>query len=349
MAESAISDMIDRYFGDLLRQHRERAGLSQEELAAAAGLSVRAVSDMERGRTSRPHGRSVRMLAEALKLPAAAQQSLIRAARDGAQNTGTADVAGGGIVGPVPRQLPAAPGHFAGRLDELKVLDGLLERALGAEYSAPVCAIIGTAGVGKTALAVDWAHKVSNRFPDGQLYVNMHGFDPSGAPMSAAEAIRSFLDALEVPAARIPTAADAQASLYRTVLADRAMLILLDNVLNPEQVRPLLPGSRRSVVVITSRNDLTSLVAMDSALPLAVDLMTSADAHELLARRLGAERLTGPATRPPSSSGFARGCRWPSPSERPGRPCSRRDRSPVWPPSFGTALHGSTAWLRATP
>jgi tetratricopeptide (TPR) repeat protein/transcriptional regulator with XRE-family HTH domain len=293
MAESAISDMIDRYFGDLLRQHRERAGLSQEELAAAAGLSVRAVSDMERGRTSRPHGRSVRMLAEALNLSAAAQQSLIRAARDGAQNTGTADVGGGGIVGPVPRQLPAAPGHFAGRLDELKVLDGLLERALGAEYSAPVCAIIGTAGVGKTALAVDWAHKVSNRFPDGQLYVNMHGFDPSGAPMSAAEAIRSFLDALEVPAARIPTAADAQASLYRTVLADRAMLILLDNVLNPEQVRPLLPGSRRSVVVITSRNDLTSLVAVDSALPLAVDLMTSADAHELLARRLGAERLTG--------------------------------------------------------
>jgi tetratricopeptide (TPR) repeat protein/transcriptional regulator with XRE-family HTH domain len=289
--------MADRYFGDLLRQHREQAGLSQEELAAAAGLSVRAVSDMERGRTSRPHGRSVRLLAEALKLPAGAQQSLIRAARNSAQKTGTNSDAGPGtavpVPVPVPRQLPAAPGHFAGRLDELKVLDGLLELAPGARRSAAVCAIIGTAGVGKTALAVNWAHKVSDHFPHGQLYVNLRGFDPSGAPMSAAEAIRSFLDALEVPAARIPAAADAQASLYRTMLADRAMLILLDNALDPEQVRPLLPGSDRSLVVITSRNDLTSLVAMESALPLAIGLMTDAEAHELLGFRLGAERLAG--------------------------------------------------------
>jgi tetratricopeptide (TPR) repeat protein len=193
----------------------------------------------------------------------------------------------------VPRQLPAAPRHFVGRLDELKVLDGLLEQASGPEHSARVCAVIGTAGVGKTALAVYWGHTVSDRFPDGQLYVNMRGFDPSGAPMSAAEAIRGFLDALEVPAARIPATTDAQTSLYRTMLADRAMLILLDNALNPEQVRPLLPGSRRSVVVITSRNDLTSLVAMESALPLAVDLMTNAEAYGLLASRLGAERLSG--------------------------------------------------------
>ena len=116
-------------------------------------------------------------------------------------------------------------------------------------------------GIGKTALAVQWAHQVADRFPDGQLYVNLRGFDPAGPPVTPAEAVRGFLDAFEVPAARIPVSLDAQAALYRSLLAGRRVLVLLDNAHDADQVRPLLPGSPGCGVVVTSRNRLTSLIA----------------------------------------------------------------------------------------
>jgi DNA-binding SARP family transcriptional activator/tetratricopeptide (TPR) repeat protein len=190
----------------------------------------------------------------------------------------------------VPRQLPAAVPHFAGRAAELKTLDGLLDDAAQGG-TVIISAIGGTAGIGKTALAVHWAHHAAGRFPDGQMYVNLRGFDPSGAPVVPAAAIRGFLDALGVDPRRIPTGLDAQAALYRSLVAGKRMLVLLDNARDVAQVRPLLPGSPACVVVVTSRDQLTGLVVAEGAQPIALDLPTEAEAHELLLRRLGPKRL----------------------------------------------------------
>ena len=193
---------------------------------------------------------------------------------------------------PVPRQLPAPVRHFAGRAGELRALTGLVDQA-AQESPGPVVisAIGGTAGVGKTALAVHWAHQMASRFPDGQLYVNLRGFDPSGNPVAPADAVRRFLDALRVPARQIPSTPEAQQDLYRSLLADRRMLIVLDNARDTEQVRPLLPGGLSCLVLVTSRNQLTSLVAAEGAHPVTLDLLSPAEADELLAQRLGRERL----------------------------------------------------------
>src|SRR5262245_26184563 len=134
-------------------------------------------------------------------------------------------VAGG--RGVVPAQLPAAVSGFVGRDDELSTLDQLV--AGGGMTAAVVAVISGTAGIGKTTLAVHWAHRVRDRFPDGQLYVNLRGFDPAGPPMPPAEAVRGFLDALGVPPQGIPTTPDAQIGLYRSVVAGRRVLVVLDN------------------------------------------------------------------------------------------------------------------------
>jgi DNA-binding SARP family transcriptional activator/tetratricopeptide (TPR) repeat protein len=190
-----------------------------------------------------------------------------------------------------PAQLPADLTAFTGRADDLRQLDTLLgDSGRGADGSAVVIsAIAGTAGVGKTALAVHWAHRVRGRFPDGQLYVNLRGFDPRGA-MSPEEAVRVFLDAL-VPPQRIPVGPDAQVGLYRSLLAGKRMLVVLDNAGTAEQVRPLLPGSAGCLTVVTSRRQLPGLVASEGAHALALDLLSFDEARELLARRLGQARV----------------------------------------------------------
>jgi DNA-binding SARP family transcriptional activator len=201
----------------------------------------------------------------------------------------------------VPSQLPGASASFTGRADQLRRLD----KVLGGPTSAPavvISAIGGTAGVGKTTLAVHWAHQVADRFPDGQLFVNLRGFggardpsqspgDPTGQAMAPAEAIRTFLDALQVPTERVPATLEAQVGLYRSLLAGRRMLILLDNARDADQVRPLLPSTPGSLVLVTSRNQLTGLVATDGAQPLTLDLLPDPEARELLSRRIGAGRL----------------------------------------------------------
>ena len=194
-----------------------------------------------------------------------------------------------------PRQLPPAVGHFTGRAAALEALTSLLDRSTEAHAPVVISAIGGTAGIGKTALALFWAHRVADRFPDGQLYVNLRGFDPSGRPATPGEALRGFLDALAVPTDQIPSTVDGQAALYRTLLAGRRVLVVLDNACDADQVRPLLPGGPSSLAVVTSRAPLTSLVAAEGAYPLTLDLLTDAEAHDLLARRLGASRLTGAA------------------------------------------------------
>jgi DNA-binding SARP family transcriptional activator len=204
-------------------------------------------------------------------------------------------IAGGGPGGggpAAPRQLPADVPGFAGRAAQLRQLDAALAETEGDRPGAVVIsAIAGTAGIGKTALAVHWAHRVADRFPDGQLYLNLRGFDPGGAPMPATEAVRGLLHALGVPADRVPSQPDAQAGLFRSLLAGRRMLVLLDNARDAEQVRPLLPGSPGCLALVTSRNQLTSLVATAGAHPLTLDLLPAAEARDLLARRLGAARV----------------------------------------------------------
>jgi DNA-binding SARP family transcriptional activator/tetratricopeptide (TPR) repeat protein len=184
----------------------------------------------------------------------------------------------------VPAQLPPDVFGFAGREEELRQLDGI------AAAGSRTVAMSGTAGVGKTSLVVHWAHRVRGEFPDGQLYVNLRGFDPTGAPVTPAAAVRGFLDALEVPLQRIPTTVEAQVGLYRSLLADRRMLVVLDNARDAEQVRQLLPGSPTCLVLVTSRNALAGLVTA-GARPLTVDLLAGDEARELLVGRLGAGRV----------------------------------------------------------
>jgi DNA-binding SARP family transcriptional activator len=191
----------------------------------------------------------------------------------------------------VPRELPAPVRHFTGRDDEQAALTRMLGRpgAPGTEVIV-ISAISGTAGVGKTALAVHWAHQVADRFGDGQLYVNLRGFDPSGVPVTPAEAVRGFLDALGVPPERSPRTTDAQAGLYRSLMAGKRMLVVLDNARDEAQVRPLLPSSPESVVIITSRNQLAGLAAADGAQLLTLDLLPHDEAVQLLTARIGSAR-----------------------------------------------------------
>lgn len=199
-------------------------------------------------------------------------------------------------TGVTPAQLPAGLAAFTGREAELAALDALADgdgpTGRGAEPRAPLIAVVsGMPGVGKSALAVHWANRIAARFPDGQLHVNLRGFDPSSEPALPAEAIRGFLGALGVASTQLPPTIDAQAGLYRSLLATRAMLLVLDNARDADQVRPLLPGRSACLVLVTSRNRLAGLVAADGASPISIDVLTHRDAIELLAGRLGRHRL----------------------------------------------------------
>ena len=211
---------------------------------------------------------------------------------------------------PVPAQLPLDAQGFSGRREELSILRAMLpaKSAAPAETAAsepgqqdsaqqdsdqtvPIVVISGTAGTGKTALAIRFGHQVAKRFPGGQLYVNLRGLDPSTPPMEPSEALRFFLDALGVPPHRIPPGTEARSALFRSLLDHRQMLIVLDNARDVAQVRPLLPGAPGSLVVVTSRNELTGLVAAEGAVPLTLDVLGDAEAYEMLARRLSPDRV----------------------------------------------------------
>ncbi len=198
--------------------------------------------------------------------------------------------------GVVPRQLPAGAAFFAGREAELKQLDALLDRAGESAADEPggavvISAVAGLAGVGKTALAVHWARRAAGRFPDGQLYVNLRGYDEAGAAVTAEEVTGWFLVALGVPAGQIPADAQARCGLYRSVLAGRRVLIVLDNARDAAQVRPLLPGSPGCLVVVTSRSALAGLAAAEGAHPLRLGPLGTEEGVRLLAARLGPERV----------------------------------------------------------
>jgi tetratricopeptide (TPR) repeat protein/transcriptional regulator with XRE-family HTH domain len=290
-------------FGLLLRRHRRSSGLSQEELADRAGVGIRTLSDLERGRTARPYRQTVGALATALSLRDTQLDEFLRLSRQGwpPAGQGPEDPALraapelAGQPGPVtiPRQLPAAVSHFTGRAAELDALTTLLDRP-GEASTVVISALAGTAGVGKTATAVHWAHQVASRFPDGQLYVNLRGYDPA-EPVTAADALAGFLRTLGVRAPEIPDSTAERAGLYRSKLAGRRVLVLLDNARDGEQVRPLLPGDPGCVAIVTSRDALAGLVAADGAVRLDLNVLPLAEATGLLRSLLGPRADDDPA------------------------------------------------------
>ena len=307
-------------FAGLLRKLRTEARLTQEELADAARLSPRAVSDLERGINRTARKDTAVLLADVLGLAEPVRAVFVAAARGRAPAAdvltamrGEAAAARGGAMpaeaegtapAVVPRQLPAGAAFFAGRETELKELDALLDRAGpngagadgkggadGPSGAVVISAVAGMAGVGKTALAVHWARKVAGRFPDGQLYVNLRGYDAEGAAVTPEEVTGWFLAALGVPAVQIPADAQARCGLYRSALAGRRVLIVLDNARDAAQVRPLLPGSGGCLVVVTSRSSLAGLAAAEGARPLRLGPLSTEEGVRLLAARLGGERV----------------------------------------------------------
>jgi len=200
---------------------------------------------------------------------------------------------GSPLSSPSPAQLPPETAGFVGRMSELGRLDALLPGVRAGWNDAPavppIALITGTAGVGKTTLAIRFARQTGSLFPDGQLYVNLRGFDPVSEPVAPGTALEWFFDALGVPACEVPAALEAQSALLRTLLDGKRMLLLLDNARDAGQVRPLLPGSPGCMVLVTSRSQLTGLV-VEGATPVPVDVLDRREAADLVARRLGAER-----------------------------------------------------------
>ena len=268
-------------FSGVVRAHRQRLGLTQEELAEKSGLSLRAIGKIESGRTA-PRPQTVRQLADVFGLTGTDRERFIQFAA-GQPGSPAAPVS----VPPAgPAQLPADVSQFLGRQEQLDWLDGVIGEASKGLTAVVISAVAGTAGVGKTALTVHWAHRTRELFPDGQLYVNLRGYDPY-QPMTAGEALAGFLTALGVAGPDIPFDLDDRAARYRTAVAARRMLIVLDNAGTVEQVRPLLPGSPTCVVVVTSRDSLAGLVVVDGARRLDLDLLPLPDAIALLRRLIG--------------------------------------------------------------
>ncbi|WP_412543143.1 BTAD domain-containing putative transcriptional regulator [Longispora sp. K20-0274] len=214
---------------------------------------------------------------------------------------GEADTVAGGTA---PALLPADIARFAGRHGPLRELDACLPRPGAANPPVIIHSVTGIAGVGKTALTVRWGHRVRHRFPDGQLFADLRGFDRR-EPTAPVAVLRRFLRALGVAAERIPDDEDSAADMYRTLLADRSVLVVLDNARSAEQVRPLLPGSRTCLVVVTSRDTLTGLVVRDGARRLTLDVLSAADSVELVAGIAGRHRV---AAEPEATAGLVRAC-----------------------------------------
>jgi tetratricopeptide (TPR) repeat protein/DNA-binding XRE family transcriptional regulator len=284
-------------FDVLLRYHREQAGLTQERLAEQAGVGARTIRAVECGQVQ-PRAQTVRLLADGLGLLGPARAKFHATARRSHSDPRPAPPAGpaGSLAAVVaPAQLPADVAGFAGRGRQLAALDALLAdfdhgEGQGRAGAVVISAIAGTAGVGKTALAVHWAHRVRARFGDGQLYVNLHGW-AQGLPLSPLQALARLLGALGVAPEAVPVDVDQAAGLYRSLLADRRVLVVLDNARDAEQVRPLVPGGPGCLVVVTSRSQLGGLVASHGARRLNLEVLTRDEAVSLLVGMLGADRV----------------------------------------------------------
>jgi tetratricopeptide (TPR) repeat protein/transcriptional regulator with XRE-family HTH domain len=280
-------------FGQLVRAHRQRLGLTQQELADKAGLGERSIRKVEAGRTRVPRAATVRLLADALGLTGPDRDRFCEmAAGVGTGRPTTAAAAPpdvsrftGRVERPVPAQLPPEVPAFTGRQRELRQLGQVLS------HGGQAIAITGTAGVGKTALVLHWAHRVARRFPDGRLYADLRGFSPTGPAARPGEVVRGFLDAFGIPSERVPAEPDAQIALYRSLLDGKRVLVVLDNARDADQVRSLLPGAPGCLTMVASRSTLTGLVATSTTHPIDLGPLDPPAARQLLVRRIGAGRV----------------------------------------------------------
>jgi tetratricopeptide (TPR) repeat protein/transcriptional regulator with XRE-family HTH domain len=261
-------------FAGVLRRLRTGVQLTQEELARVAGLSVRAVSDLERGVATAPHRDTVRLLADALQLIGPVRTEFEAAARGPA---GPAETAAGGVAA-ATRTLPRDVASFTGRHEELREL---VDAAAGADRVVSIYAIGGMAGVGKTAFAVHAAHRLAERFPAGQIFLPLHGHTPGQQPVDPGDALASLLLTIGVPAGQIPLGLEARTALWRDQLVSLRLLLVLDDAVGSEQVQPLLPGAGGSLVLVTSRRHLT---ALEDATAISLDTLAPGEAAALLVR-----------------------------------------------------------------
>jgi tetratricopeptide (TPR) repeat protein len=261
---------------------------SFQNLSRRSGLPTSTLADATNShRVGLPRLEVVRSFVAACGVAGEAATAWERAWRDiqSAASSGTAE-----LRAINPRELPPDVAPFCGRRDAVRALDEVL-----AQVGAPkLVAICGTAGVGKTALAVHWAHRVADRFPDGQLYINLCGYD-ANPPVTAESAVTTFLHSLLPPGAAIPAGAREQLALYRSLSADRSLLVVLDNAATPDDVRPLLPAGTNSVVLVTSRDMMAGLVARDGSRRIDLDALLAPDAIDLLGRLVGDRANADPA------------------------------------------------------
>jgi len=287
--------------GAALRQARQSAGLTQEELAARTGLSVRAIGDLERGRTARPHSRSVHLIAQALGLPESAYNQLTALLRQQAAalpgparpsglaaRTQASGEAGGPVDRLVPAQLPTGLADFTGRAEQVACLQQILtgDTPAGGPGAVTVAVVAGAGGTGKSALAVHVAHLIQDSFPDGQFFAELGGAGPH--PAGPAEMLARFLRDLGVPPDRIPVSVAELGAQYRSHLAGRRVLIVLDDARDAAQVQPLLPGSAPCAVLVTSRRWLSDLAGCSA---LDLDVFAPAEAWQLFATMVGPDRV----------------------------------------------------------
>jgi tetratricopeptide (TPR) repeat protein/transcriptional regulator with XRE-family HTH domain len=271
-------------FAGLLRTLRTEARLTQEELAEAAGLSPRSVSDLERGIAQAPRRETIRLLADALHLigPVRAQFEAVARGRGVPADTPAVHVGGAAAA---TRTLPRDVVSFTGRQQELQEL----MNATVSEGLVSVHIIGGMAGVGKTAFAVHAAHRLADRFPGGQIFLPLHGHTPGQHPVDPADALASLLLTAGVSASQIPPGLEARMALWRDRLAEKQLLLVLDDAGSSEQVRPLLPGAGGSLVLVTSRRHLS---ALDDATTVSLDTLPSGEAAALLVRLAGRPGIT---------------------------------------------------------
>ena len=266
-----------------LAERRKALGLTQEALANLMGVERSTVVRWERGETE-PQPWMRPKLGRALHVSADRLGELLSPGTAAGPDSPSPDAV------TRPRQLPPAVAGFTGRTAELQALTKILDSAAG---TVVISAIGGTAGVGKTALAIQWAHQVAEHFPDGQLYMNLRGHDQD-RPVPPGDALAGFLRALGVGGQDIPPGEAERAARYRSLLAGKRVLVVLDNARSSDQARPLLPGSPACAVVVTSRDALTGLVARDGAARLELDLLPLADAVRLLRELVGDRAAVDP-------------------------------------------------------